>query len=157
MLTRVVLLLSMVTAGLSAGLFFAFAYAVMPGLARAGDRTLVTAMQGVNVAILNPLFLVVYLGPLVFGAATAVALLGDGQGDVLGWTIASVAIYLIGVIVVTAAFNIPLNNALDAAGDTDHAAARHAFESRWNRYNVLRTVASIAAFGCFAWAGLIWS
>ena len=91
MLTRVVLLLSMVTAGLSAGLFFAFAYAVMPGLARAGDRTLVTAMQGVNVAILNPLFLVVYLGPLVFGAATAVALLGDGQGDVLGWTIAGVA------------------------------------------------------------------
>ena len=96
----------------------------MPGLARAGDRTLVTAMQGVNVAILNPLFLVVYLGPLVFGAATAVALLGDGQGDVLGWTIAGVAIYLIGVIVVTAAFNIPLNNALDAAGDTDHAATR---------------------------------
>lgn len=151
------LLLSMVTAGLSAGLFFAFAYAVMPGLARAGDRTLVTAMQAVNVTILNPMFLVVYLGPVVFGTATVVALLGDEQGDVLGWAIAGVAISLIGVIVVTAAFNIPLNNALDASGDTDHAATRQAFESPWNRYNALRTIASTAAFGCFAWAGLIWS
>jgi uncharacterized membrane protein len=154
-LERWLLLGAVITSGLSAGLFFAFAYAVMPGLAKAGDQTLVTAMQGINVAIINPLFLLVYLGPLAFGLATVVALLGAGKGDVFGWTIAGLAVYVLGVIVVTAAINIPLNNALDAAGDADHAATRRAFESPWNRANVLRTVASAAAFGCFAWAALL--
>jgi uncharacterized membrane protein len=43
-----------VTTGLMAGLFAAFSYAVMPGLARTDDATFVRSMQRINVAILNP-------------------------------------------------------------------------------------------------------
>ena len=42
------------TTGLMAGLYYAYAYSVMLGLSRTDDRTFVSAMQQINVAILNP-------------------------------------------------------------------------------------------------------
>lgn len=42
--------------GLLAGLFYAYACSVMPGLGRADDRTLVDAMQQIDKAIENPVF-----------------------------------------------------------------------------------------------------
>ena len=63
------LLLAVLTVGLMAGVYAAFAFAVMPGLARTADRTFVEAMQRINVAILNGWFLVCFLGGLrAFGA-----------------------------------------------------------------------------------------
>ena len=53
--------------GLIGGLFFGFATAVMPGLARTDDRTFVATMQGINEAILNPLFLTVYVARHLLG------------------------------------------------------------------------------------------
>ena len=47
-----------VTTGLMAGLFAAFAYAIMPALDRAGDRTFIETMQRINIAILNDWFMV---------------------------------------------------------------------------------------------------
>src|ERR687889_2616758 len=65
-----------ITNGLMAGLFAAYSYAVMPGLARAGDRTFVEAMQQTNAAILNGWFGICFGGALVFAAAAAVLPLG---------------------------------------------------------------------------------
>ena len=65
------LTLTVVTTGLSAGLLAAFAYAVMPGLDRAGPSVAVPAMQRINVAILNPLFAVIFVGGVVFGALSS--------------------------------------------------------------------------------------
>jgi uncharacterized membrane protein len=56
------------------------------------------------------------------------------------------------VLVVTMALNVPLNDRLDAAGSADPAAARAAFEDVWVRWNVVRSVLSVAAFGCLGWA-----
>ena len=53
MVHAVVPVFAAVVTGLFAGLFFAFSIAVMPGLRRAGDRAMIEAMQGVNVAILK--------------------------------------------------------------------------------------------------------
>jgi uncharacterized membrane protein len=59
-------------------------------------------------------------------------------------------------VVITGAGNIPLNNALAAAGPVariaDLAPFRKAFESRWVRLNIARSVTSAAALGCLAWA-----
>ena len=62
-------------------------------------------------------------------------------------------------VVITGAGNIPLNNALDAAGPVDNdvadlAAVRAAFESRWVRLNVVRALTSTLALGCLVLAGL---
>ena len=136
-----------ITAGLMAGLFAAFSYAVMPGLGRAGDAAFVEGMQKINVAILNGWFGVSFGGALVFPVLAAVLNRGAGRR----WIVAGAVLYLL-VLVVTFAVNVPLNDKLEAAGRTDPHAAREAFETLWVRWNVVRTVFCTAAFGCLAWA-----
>jgi uncharacterized membrane protein len=54
-------------------------------------------------------------------------------------------------MVITFAVNVPLNDALKAAGDpgkiADLAAVRSAFdEARWSAWNLVRTLTTAAAF-----------
>jgi uncharacterized membrane protein len=141
--------------GLIAGLLYAYACSVMVGLGRTDDRTFVRAMQSINVAIINGWFLLSFIGALVLTALAVVLHLGADGRSVLPWLVAALVLYL-AALVTTAAVNIPLNNALDAAGDPDRiadlAAVRANFEARWVRWNIVRTLASTAALGCLAWA-----
>jgi uncharacterized membrane protein len=50
--------------GLMAGLYFAFSTAVMPALGGLPQEQGIAAMQKINAAILNPLFLFLFSGPL---------------------------------------------------------------------------------------------
>ncbi len=143
------LLAATITSGLVAGLFAAFSYAVMPGLARTDDATFVSSMQRINVAILNPVFGLCFGGALVLGVLAVLAHLR--RSEPLPWVIAGAALY-VAVLVVTFAVNVPLNDALNAAGSADPASARAAFEQAWVRWNVVRSVLSLAAFGCLGWA-----
>jgi uncharacterized membrane protein len=149
------LIAATITTGLMAGLFFGFACAVMPGLARADDRTFVQAMQRINVAIVNGWFLVGFIGALVLTALAGVLHLGSDDRSVLPRIGAGFVLYLAGLIV-TGRLNIPLNNELVAAGEpdqiTDLRAVRERFERPWVRWHLIRTVAWVAAFGCLAWA-----
>jgi uncharacterized membrane protein len=142
------LVAAVITNGLMAGLFAAFSYAVMPGLGRASDRTFVEAMQQTNAAILNGWFGVCFGGAVVFAAAAAV--LHRGRPG-WGWVVAGLALY-VAVLVVTFAVNVPLNDALAAAGDVGPATARARFEGTWVRWNVVRAVLSTGAFGCLTGA-----
>ncbi|WP_018352648.1 DUF1772 domain-containing protein [Longispora albida] len=150
-LPTAVLLAAVVCMGLSAGLFYAYSCSVMPGLRRADDRTFVTTMQEINVAILNGWFMLSFLGgPLLAGVATAVHF-GTG-GKVLAWTIAGLVL-AIAKLVITGAVNVPLNNVLAAASrEGDVGAVRARFEARWVRFNNLRTLAALGSFACLAWA-----
>lgn len=133
--------------GLMAGLFYAFACAVMPALRGADDRTFVDVMRRINVSILNPWFLVVFVGVLL-PAVTAVALhVPSGGRSVLPWVVAGLVLYVV-LLVVTGGVNVPLNDRLAAAGEHDPAAVRAAFEAVWVRWNLVRAVTSTAAFGC---------
>lgn len=144
-MSTVVLVAALVAAGLIAGLFYAYACSVMPGLARGDDKTFVEAMRGINVAIINPVFMLTFLGaPVLAGVAIFF--------DPRPWVIAGF-VFLLAMIVITGAVNIPLNNALDSVGD-DYAAVRAAFETVWVRWNVLRAVVSTAGFGCLVAAVL---
>lgn len=144
-----------ITTGLMAGLYYAYAYSVMPGLSRTDDRTFVSAMQQINVAIINPWFFICFFGALVFTVLAAVLhLRGDGRG-VLPWIAAALVLY-VATLVITIGFNVPLNDELAAAGDPDRtadlAAVRERFEAVWVRWNIARAVACTAAFGCLSWA-----
>ncbi|MFH8368049.1 DUF1772 domain-containing protein [Streptomyces sp. NPDC018031] len=145
-----------VTTGLSAGLFYAFACAVMPGLRKVGDRAFVETMQRINVAIVNGWFMISFMGALLLtGLALALHVPGGEGRRVLPWVIAALVLYL-AMFVITVAVNIPLNNELDAAGDpariADPAAVRERFEAVWVRWNIVRAVLSSAAFACLTWA-----
>ncbi|MEV6520911.1 anthrone oxygenase family protein [Longispora sp. NPDC051575] len=155
LLRGAVLIAATLTTGLIAGLFYAFSVAVMPGLRAAEDRSFVDTMQRINVAILNGWFMLCFLGALALTAAAALLHLRAATRAALPWLIAAFALYLV-MFIVTAAVNVPLNNALDAAGKpgaiTDLAAVRAKFEATWVGWNIVRAVASTAAFGCLTWA-----
>jgi uncharacterized membrane protein len=147
------LLAATLTTGLVAGVFGIYANAIMPGLATTDDRTFVGAFQAMDRAIVNPVFLGLgFVGALVFTLLAGVLHLGE---DAFGWIAGAFALYLV-TFVVTIAVNVPMNDALKAAGDPDTidvAAARAAFdEVRWRSFNLLRVALSTAAFGLLAWA-----
>src|SRR4051794_25685750 len=124
-----VLLAATVASGLQAGTYYAWASGVMPGLARTDDRTFVATMNHVNVAIVNPIFMMTFLGAPAL-AAVAVA---TSAPSARAWAVAGLVL-AIGTVVVTGAANVPLNDALAAGG------SRADFETVWVRWNVLRTV-----------------
>lgn len=138
-----VLLAATLATGLQAGTYYAWASGVMPGLARADDRTFVATMNHVNVAIVNPVFMLTFLGAPALAAA-AVATSAPGAR---GWAIAGLALAL-GTVAITAGGNVPLNDALAAGG------SRADFETAWVRWNVARTVTSTASLACLAWAAI---
>lgn len=77
--------------------------------------------------------------------------LGAGTRRALPWLVAAFVLYLTAIIV-TMAVNVPLNDAMKAAGDPNHigdlAKVRRDFnEARWSAWNLVRTVTSTAAFG----------
>ena len=138
--------------GLMAGVFGLYAH-IMPGLGRTDDRTFVGAFQSIDRAVINPLFLATFLGALAFTVLAAALHLGNGWR--LTWVVAALVLYL-AVLIITIRVNVPLNDEIKAAGDPDQiadlAVVRERFdEARWTRWNVVRAVATTAAFACLAW------
>jgi uncharacterized membrane protein len=154
-LQGIFLVAATLSVGLMAGVFGLYAHTIMPGLGKTDDRTFVGAFQEIDRAIINPWFIPVFFGALVLTAIAAVLSIGDERNDALPWAVAAFVLYL-PVVVVTMRVNVPLNNAIKAAGDPDRidvAAVRRDFdEPTWRRWNVFRAFATTAAFGCLAWA-----
>jgi uncharacterized membrane protein len=151
------LMTATVTMGLMAGVFGVYAHAIMRGLTKTDDRTFVGAFQATDRAIMNPLFLLTFMGALLLtGVAGVLYLWGDDGGSVVPWVAVAFGLYL-AVFVITMVVHVPLNDDLKAAGDPDRiadlASVRDAFhETRWMAWNVVRALASTAAFICLAWA-----
>ncbi|TIQ88514.1 MAG: DUF1772 domain-containing protein, partial [Mesorhizobium sp.] len=83
-------------------------------------------------------------------------------GAILGWNqpgsfwlLAGALIYLVGNLIVTMIFNVPLNNALAAVDpvSTNGAAVWTTYLKYWVMWNHVRTITATAALGCFivAW------
>jgi uncharacterized membrane protein len=130
--------------GLIAGVFFAFSNFVMKAL----DRTQgISAMQSINVLVLNPLFLGIFVGTAVACGFLGIYSLLHWQSPGSVYLLAGGALYLFGTFGVTAAFNVPLNNTL-ARVDASKPEAIHAWRSYvtvWTRWNHVRTIAALAA------------
>lgn len=151
----IVLGAAVIAMGLVAGLYFFSLIAVMPALTAADDRTLVDAMQQMIDKIENPAFFLAFLGaPVLAGIALAQAR-RSGSGKTAGWIVAGLALYAV-MVVVTFAVHVPLNDDLVQAGDPDQiedlAAVRDDFVTPWVAWEIVRTLATTAAFGCLTWA-----
>ncbi|BCJ41866.1 membrane protein [Actinoplanes ianthinogenes] len=137
-----VLIAATVLTGLATGVFALYSHTLMPAFRQTDDRTFVAAFQAVDRAIINPWFMITFLG-----APVAIAAAGFLRPGVLIWS--AFALYL-AVVVITVAVHLPLNDALKAAGDPaviDVAAVRVAFrERRWLLWNHVRLAASGTAF-----------
>ncbi|CAL9568292.1 hypothetical protein SUDANB150_04745 [Streptomyces sp. enrichment culture] len=139
-----VLVAATVAAGLMAGTFYVFACAVMPALARSGDRVYVDVMRDVNDVIQNPVFLLVFMGALALAGLAG----WQSRGLPGRWWIRAGATAYALAFLVTVVGNVPLNDAL--AGPGDPAALRERFEDPWVAWNAVRAALSTLATACLA-------
>lgn len=138
--------------GLIAGVFFAFSSFVMKALARLPAHEGIAAMQAINIVVINPLFLGVFVGTAVLSGIAIVAA-GMRWGEPgAAFLLAGGVLYLFGTFLVTMLGNVPLNNSLAAATPAAPEAAVHwaRYVSRWTAWNHVRTAAALAAMAAFA-------
>lgn len=142
--------------GVMAGVYFTFSGFVMRALSALGHAEGIAAMQSINRVILSSGFMPLFFGTSVASLALAIwGVVRWGQpGSVL--LIGGGAIYVVGMFIVTAAFNVPLNNTLDAVAPTAPEASRiwSDYLQHWTLWNHLRTVCSLA--GCALLLGAGW-
>src|SRR5688572_1469820 len=133
--------------GLMAGLFYAWSVSVTNGIGRLGDKEFLASFQAMNRAIINPLFMVCFLGAAVLLPVTTYM----NYGEPRFWYLLGAAVfYLAGITGVTFIGNIPLNVALDkfniaASTPEQMAAFRAQFENKWNMLNHIRSIAGTIA------------
>lgn len=134
---------------LMAGFLFAFAVIVMPGVQDLGDREFLRSFQVMDGVIQRnqPLFMIMWLGStlalVVAAAIAAMHLSGLDRTLIVSAALANVLL----IQLPTMTINIPLNQKVQALDfeklDADAAGhARAGFESRWNRWNQIRTFVS---------------
>ncbi|MGX1882592.1 anthrone oxygenase family protein [Streptomyces sp. NPDC055287] len=167
--------LAIVATGLYAGFMLIFLTGIMPALGRLTDEQFVAAMRRINEEVPRGVFVSVMLASVAFPAA-ALAVPGDDRSGTQ-WVLLGAGLVLVVLNhVVTVAGNIPLNNALAASEQTgteqtgtgkaragqpgagQSAAAdreaRAAFETRWNRLHLVRTLLVTAGFALVVSAAL---
>jgi uncharacterized membrane protein len=136
-----------VGSGLMAGLFFAFSVSVMPALRRLQPSSGLAAMQAINRAILNPVFMLVFVGTALVAAALAVSTLWTWDDGGAELRLAGGLCYLIGAFGITAAYHVPRNNAIDSLDTMDEASAAKwsTYLAEWVPWNHVRALASTAS------------
>jgi uncharacterized membrane protein len=138
--------------GLIAGAFFAFSSFVMKAFGRLPTEQGIAAMKSVNIVVLNPVFLSVFVGTAALClVAVAASFLRWRDPDAV-YLLAGGLLYLIGTFLVTMAFNVPRNNALAVAAPADPASAAlwASYLTSWTAWNHVRTAAALAATASFA-------
>ena len=154
-LQNALILISVLGCGLVGGVFFAFSSFVMGALARLPTAQGIAAMQSINVVVINPVFLGVFLGM----GATCSALMVTGLRSAFGprelWIIAAGILYLAGSVLVTMLCNVPRNDTLAVLDPraAEAASAWARYVSEWTLWNHVRAAASIGAAACLmvAW------
>lgn len=136
--------------GLSAGLCFTWSNAVTTGIGKLDNLSYLSAFQQMNRSILNPLFIIVFFGPLLAGLIN-IYLLKNESGTIIWLFAIAVSVYFFGVILITIFGNVPLNEILDKtdlaiASLEDLKQLREKFETKWNQLHLIRTFASSISF-----------
>ena len=133
--------------GLIAGVFFAFSAFVMKALARLSPAQGIAAMQSINVAVINPVFLAVFLGTASGCAFLAISAVFRWEKPGAAYLLLGSALYLVGTVLVTFFFNVPRNNSLASVDPTssDGAQLWVTYVSSWTAWNHVRAMAATGA------------
>jgi uncharacterized membrane protein len=130
-----------------AGFFWSFSFVVMPGLDAAEPSAAMVAMQAINAAVRNPVFALGFFGAVVLAAAVIAHGLARHRTRAARIAAFGGALYLAGVLAVTALYNVPMNRslaALDPAGP-NAASAMASYVAGWTAWNHARTAAALTA------------
>ena len=141
------LIFSILTCSLVTGFIFTYAVVVMPGLSKLNDKEFIRAFQVTDGIIQNnqPLFMLTWVGSIIaILSSIIIAIVFVGISET--WLIVLVGVvYLLGVQGITISIHIPLNNHLQQVNIDELNAERLSeerikFESKWNNFNIIRTI-----------------
>jgi uncharacterized membrane protein len=141
------LTLAAIGAGLMAGVYLAFSGFIMRSLDQLGAAPAADAMNAINKVILRSWFMVLFFGSTLLYVVLAAVAVFDTDLDGRWLLFATGLIYVVGMFLCTAMFNVPLNNRLANAGSDNNAKSEtwtHYFK-HWTRWNHLRSVCSLTA------------
>lgn len=132
---------------LVAGIFLAFSNFVMRALARVAPASGIAAMQSINVVVLNPGFLGLFMGTALVCIVLLVFAVLHWQAPGAFCLAAGSLLYLLGTFGVTMAFNVPRNNALarQDAASAEAAGFWRGYVAGWTMWNHVRTLAALVA------------
>lgn len=147
----IVQLVTVLITGLIAGLFYGYSCSVNGCLGNLSDEKYLEAFQSINRVIQNPVFFLSFMGSAILLPIVTVYTYRSGSHIAFQYLLAASIIYFIGVMGITIAANIPLNEQLDkfslrTATAQEISAFRDSFENRWNSFHTIRTIASIITF-----------
>ena len=137
--------------GLIAGIFFAFSNFVMKSLARLPPADGIAAMQAINVDVLNGWFFAAFFGAALCCLVLAVSSFFRWDRPDAIYLLNGSLLYLVGTILVTIIFNVPLNDALAVVDPaTAHASDLwNTYVKSWTVWNDVRTGMALAAAASF--------
>ncbi len=147
----IILILTTLSAGLMAGLFYSWSISVTPGLAKVGDENYLQAFQSMNRAILNPSFFIVFMGLIILLPLLSYLYYKSPVSAQFWYIISATILYIVGVMAITVFGNVPMNNTLEvlqieSMNPEQMASFRRGFESQWNKLNIIRTICSSLSF-----------
>jgi uncharacterized membrane protein len=143
-------ILTLITAlgcGLIAGIFYAFSSFIMKSLGKLPPAQGIAAMQRINIDVINPWFMAVFMGTAATSAAIVVITTLNWDAPNSALRLAGALLYLVGTFGITIVFNVPLNNRLaKPAHDSPEAADLWThYLKTWTAWNTVRTAAALAA------------
>lgn len=149
LMTTILIWAAILGTGVMTGMYLAFSMFIMPAFRVIDPDQGAAAMISINRVILKSFFMVIFFGSTLVSAVLTV--MGFLAGN---WImVAASLLYVIGMFVVTAAGNVPLNNRLDQAEGTGaslHKTWSH-YLDLWTRWNHLRSAASLASFALYVY------
>ncbi len=146
-ITDVLLILTAIFTALMAGFLFSYPVSVSLGLGNLGNKEYLNVMQQINREVQNPIFFTSFFGALILLLISCFLQLNKPN---FIFILIAATFHLLGVILITAFVNVPLNNKLevfDISNSTEITSKqmRNAFEKPWNFWNNIRTVSSIVS------------
>jgi len=144
-LITVIIVASISGAGLVTGLLFAFSNFIMRALADLPPDKGMFAMQRINETIINPVFMVLFLGTPILCSMVAVnsGLKINETGS--PFLLVGALAYLIGPFGITMRFNVPLNNLLARADVSNSDEIWPMYQKKWQRWNHIRTYIGVVS------------
>jgi uncharacterized membrane protein len=149
---------AIVGSALIGGIFFAFSNFIMKALERVPSSEGMLAMQTINVTVLNPGFLGVFMGTALFCLILAVSAIIHWESAYSPYLLGGAVAYVGGTWFVTILGNVPLNDKLAAVNPDDSASTKiweHYLE-HWTKLNTQRAGAALLAAVLFS-IGLIYA
>ena len=152
------LFLALIVTGLSAGFFYAWQVSSIPGFRVIDDITYIQTMNGVNANVRNPGFGIIFFGSIVLMLFALIVRAKQWQTASFGFLTMAFIFYLCGLLLITFVIHVPMNRELLTYTDlsnVDVATIRQNYESRWNAWHLVRTIAGICSFSCLLTAVFI--